>query len=104
MGSAPGLPLHLKDPDANKKESDETKHLLSAFDLKERTPKFNFNTVSLHMIDQGYGPYSLVTFHKFEDEIPVNKEAVKWSPEQKSDAGIIGRILAGTRRKLCAVI
>ena len=89
-----GLEIHK---DHKHEESD---FLLGSSDLKQRVPRLDHNTLSLHLIDRGNGSKVLLTFHRMEDEEQVNKHAVKWDVEELIECGIIGRILGGIRKKL----
>ena len=72
--------------------------------MKQRVPRLNHNTLSVHLLDRGAGTRSVVTFHRMEDEGEVNKDSQKWTDAESADSGIIGRIVAGVRKKLQKVI
>jgi hypothetical protein len=53
------------------RRSTEPTFLLSRGDLLKRDPKLIFDNLSLHILDIGYGPNTLLTFHRIDDEKDV---------------------------------
>ena len=53
------------------RRSTEPTFLLSRGDLLKRDPKLIFDNLSLHILDIGYGPITLLTFHRIDDEKDV---------------------------------
>ena len=98
--SEKGLPLSHE---GHKNEVD-LDYLLTKKEMKERVPRLNHNTLTLHLLDRGCGCRILLTFHRMEDESHVNKDSIKWEAKECAESGIIGRIVAGVRIKLRDVI
>lgn len=75
--------------------------LISGSDLKKRTPKLQFNDLSLHLLDQGHGPSALITIREIDNEKEAyganQKKKLSSSLLEDSKCGIIGRILTGVR-------
>lgn len=82
------------------KYASEPAWLISGSELKKRAPKLQFNDLSLHILNQGHGPSSVLTIREIDNE----KESGSASRKNPSDTivedskcGIIGRILTGIR-------
>jgi hypothetical protein len=78
--------------------------LLSASEIKKRPARLQFDTVSLHILNQGHGPACLVTIREIDEEEEVAVNHKKDAPLlETSKKGIIGRIVTGTRIKILKV-
>jgi hypothetical protein len=68
----------------------------------------HFNRLSTKSLlihtDRGSDSKVLLSFHRLEDETHVNSDSADWATAQMSEGGVIGRIVAGVRRKLRKVI
>jgi len=95
----PGLSLSKE----NSKD-DDGDFLLGGADLKQRAPRLDHQTLSLHLMDRGNGTRVLLTYHRMEDESAVNTDALAWGPKEMSEGGAVGRIVAGVRKKLQQVL
>lgn len=96
LRNSKGLPL----PKYTQRSMEPT-WLLSSNDLKKSPPNLKYDTLSIHILNQGFGPASIITFREIDDE--GNTDA-KRNLEQKSRTGVIGRILSGMRRKIFDVV
>ena len=69
----------------------EPNFLLTRDDLHQRDPKFVFENLSLHLLDMGYGPSALISFHKIDGEMdfrPKGEQDVNsWNAEKQSRSG-----------------
>ena len=57
------------------------------------------DTMSLHILDQGYGPNALLTVRQIDPE----KQQKRFTLEQQSRSGILGRIISGVWAKVAEV-
>ena len=78
-------------------------YLLSISDMIKRTPTIVKNNISVHVQDQGYGPMALLSFRTIDSELKDSSSYGKWSLDQHSRAGILGRIMHGVWLKLFEV-
>ncbi|CAE7553490.1 unnamed protein product, partial [Symbiodinium microadriaticum] len=90
-------------PHSESKWHSEPSWLLSSSEIKKRPAKMQFDTMSLHILDQGHGPCCLVTIREIDDEeeaYPAGLHKAEAPIQQNSKKGIIGRIVTGIRTKL----
>ena len=78
--------------------------LTSASDLKASPPQLQTQTISLSILDQGYGTIGVVSIHELEDEKRKKDKSRKYTMEELSRCGILGRILSGIRKKIFKVM
>lgn len=93
-------------PHSESKWRSEPAWLLSASEVKKRPAKMQFDTMSLHILNQGHGPCSLVTIREIDAEEEAYPAGVHKKEEpilENSRKGIIGRIVTGIRAKLLLV-
>lgn len=97
--------------------------LLSANDMNVRKPALGRQTLSLHLQDQGYGPYALLTYRSMDSEL-TRREAGEYNTGSNggkdnqtnnnsgyvaalgrhAQAGVLGRALQGVWLKLLEVM
>ena len=80
----------------------EAEWLLSTNDLKKRKPELETACLSASILDQGFGPIATITIRQID--IEEGHDASKLSLDAKSRLGVIGRILAGIRRRVFDVV
>ena len=81
----------------------EPQFLLSTNDLKSRKPTYKFDNLAVTFLDffrDGRVCSNLMTFHKMDPEDDCFVSKIERNAEEKSRAGIIGRILWGVYQKL----
>ena len=67
----------------------------------QRQPKLVYNSLSIHMVDLGCGSNNIVTFRLLESEEKFNERAAHWGVEERNESGVLGRLMAGVKKKLC---
>ncbi len=67
--------------------------------LMKHRPSLKLDTLSMHVMDHGGGPNCLITIRAIDDE----KQSSKFSLEEKSRCGVLGRILDSIWTKLLVV-
>ena len=86
--------------------------LLANSDLKDCPPFVEYESISMHILDQGYGASTCITFREIDDESEYRNamsslfdSKLKEEPlEYISRMGVLGRMIYGFRRKLFDVI
>lgn len=79
-------------------------YLLTASDIAKRPTEITSDILSVHIQDQGYGPHALFTYRKLHSDLKDGEnEEHKYSFEQHSRAGVLGRITVGVWKKLLEV-
>ena len=83
----------------------EPSWLLSSSEIKKKPTRMQFDTVSVHLLNQGHGPCCTVTIREIdeEDNASPNVSKKEESIVENSKKGIIGRIITGMRLKLLEV-
>jgi hypothetical protein len=76
--------------------------LLSTSDLKKLKPELETASLSASILDQGFGPIATITIRQIEAE--EGQDFKKLSLDAQSRVGVLGRILAGVRRRAFDVI
>lgn len=75
--------------------------LQSGAEMKATTSRMNYETISFHILDPGFGATAILTFREADLEInlanPLN--AVP-SPTEIYSSGVLGRLLCSIRRKI----
>lgn len=72
--------------------------LRSNSQIYKTPPQVNIDSLSMHILDYGYGAHALLTVRQVDAE-----KQKKLSLEQQSRAGILGRIISGVWVKLSEV-
>jgi hypothetical protein len=62
-------------------------------------PHISIDSLSLHVLDHGYGPHALLTVRQIDPE-----KQKRFTLEQQSRAGVLGRIISGVWVKLASVV
>jgi len=78
--------------------------LISGSNLKISPPSINCKTSSISIIDHGYGPVAIVSIREIDDEKNRKHHTRKWTMEELSRCGVLGRIFCGIRKKIFKVI
>ncbi|KAJ1422210.1 hypothetical protein B484DRAFT_465359 [Ochromonadaceae sp. CCMP2298] len=73
--------------------------LLSNSRLYKTPPRLQIDSMSFHLLDQGWGAHTLLTVRKIDDEKHKGLDF-----EQKSRCGVLGRIVSGVWLRLAQVI
>ena len=73
--------------------------LRSNSQIYKSPPQVNIDSLSLHILDYGYGAHALLTVRQIDAE-----RQKKLTLEQQSRAGILGRIISGVWVKLADVV
>ncbi len=81
---------------------DGAKHLLTSSEMQSRKPQIAKQNVSFHLQDQGFGAIALITVRGFDSALEDSGNQ-KWSLDQHSRSGVVGRLFAGVWRKLLEV-
>ena len=66
--------------------------------INKSPPQVNIDSISLHILDYGYGAHALLTVRQVDGE-----RQKKLTLEQQSRAGVLGRIVSGVWVKLAEV-
>ena len=66
--------------------------------INKSPPQVNIDSMSLHILDYGYGAHALLTVRQVDGE-----RQKKLTLEQQSRAGVLGRIVSGVWVKLAEV-
>ena len=72
--------------------------LKSNSQLQSSPPSMQMSSMSMHIIDQGYGANALLSVRQIDHE-----DQKKFTLEQQSRAGVLGRIVSGVWVKLAQV-
>ena len=99
--------LPVPDADDPYIRSGDPQYLLTVGDLKARRPTYVYDNLAVTFLDlfgDGRVCSNLLTFHKIDHEEDCYLKKKERDAEQKSRAGIIGRILWGVYQKLIVVI
>lgn len=72
--------------------------LRSNSQINKSPPQLNIDSMSLHILDYGYGAHALLTVRQVDGE-----RQKKLTLEQQSRAGVLGRITSGVWVKLAEV-
>jgi hypothetical protein len=72
--------------------------LRSNTQLQGTPPQIEMDTLSMHILDQGYGANALLTVRQIDGE-----KQKSFTLEQQSRAGVLGRIISGVWVKLAEV-
>jgi hypothetical protein len=72
--------------------------LKSVAQIRKHPPKVCMNSLSIHILDQGFGSHTLLTVRETDSE---NQKT--FTQEQRSRAGVLGRIISGVWVKLAQV-
>lgn len=68
--------------------------------MKATASRMNYETISFHILDAGYGSCAVMTFREIEPE--TNEKYT--SPTDIYSSGTLGRLLCSVRRKILEVI
>lgn len=68
-------------------------------DMKKTANRMNYETISFHILDAGYGACAVMTFREIEHE--TNEKFT--SPTDIYSSGTLGRLLCAVRRKILEV-
>lgn len=68
-------------------------------DMKQTANRMNYETISFHILDAGYGACAVMTFREIEQE--TNEKFT--SPTDIYSSGTLGRLLCSVRRKILEV-
>jgi hypothetical protein len=84
--------------------SSEPTWLLAANKLKKYPPKIEFQDLSIHIMNHGHGPCSVITIREIDAETDHKKGSkVPEDIFSLSKRGVLGRILTGVRIKILEV-
>ena len=91
-------PKQYHDANANVVKS-VSSWLMNGSTIKSNPPKIQFDNLSIHILDQGYGPSACITIRQIDDE-----KTEQLPLHAKSKLGVLGRILSGVRLRIFEVI
>jgi hypothetical protein len=69
-------------------------------EMKGTASRMNYETISFHILDAGYGACAVMTFRELESEADLKASP---TPGLFSSSGILGRLLCSVRRKMLEV-
>lgn len=75
--------------------TDTPSWLQSTAQLHKHPAHIHMDSMSFHLLDQGFGAHTLLTVRQMDSE-----GQKRFSPEQQSRAGVLGRIVSGVWVKL----
>jgi hypothetical protein len=88
-----GVPLS-----AARSYTDTPTWLQATSHLRKHPAQVHMDTMSFHLLDQGFGTHTLLTVRQLD-----NEKQRKLTLEQQSRAGVLGRIVSGVWVKLAQV-
>lgn len=72
--------------------------------MKNTTSRMNYETISFHILDAGFGSCAVITFREADVEKNLSEpNATVPSPIEIYCSGILGRLLCSIRRKILEV-
>ncbi len=79
--------------------------LQTGMEMKLTTSRMNYETISFHIFDPGYGPTALVTFREADMERNLSDPTMCVpTTNEIYSSGVLGRLLCSIRRKILEVV
>jgi hypothetical protein len=92
-------PPELEEEELEQMRDDIPNWLQTGPDMKQTASRMNYETISFHILDAGYGACAVMTFREIE---PESKQHLT-SPTDIYSSGTLGRLLCSVRRKILEV-